>query len=268
MDKPHAPACSVSVEGAFLLHRKHAPDKRALSGAHLWRQKMSTSDPNQAQPRGGEQGTGTAAASQDETGGGERAARHGRRRRGRPEQRQPQAQQQQQRRSESTLNMDELRELTELFTTHGLTDFEFENADIRIRLSRNLAPSSSSTTAPPAHAPNPLAAMHSASGAHAAGAALQGAESAPQANAAEVPEEELHIITSPIVGTFYRAAAPTAESFVKVGAQVEHDTVVCIIEAMKLMNEIQAETTGTIAKIYVENGQPVEYGQPLFGVKK
>jgi acetyl-CoA carboxylase biotin carboxyl carrier protein len=78
----------------------------------------------------------------------------------------------------------------------------------------------------------------------------------------------LHVITSPIVGTFYRASSPNDEPFVKVGSQVEPDSVVCIIEAMKLMNEIQAETTGTIAKIYVENGQPVEYGQPLFGVKK
>jgi acetyl-CoA carboxylase biotin carboxyl carrier protein len=231
---------------------------------------MSTSDQNKAQPLGGEQGgtTGAAAAPQtaDASGGGgeERGARHGRRRRGgRPEQRQPQAQQ---RRADSTLNMDELRELTELFTTHGLTDFEFENADIRIRLSRNPAPAS---VAPQSHATNPLSAMQSATGAHALGAATAAGESAPQATAtAEPPEEELHIITSPIVGTFYRSPAPTAESFVKVGSQVEHDMVVCIIEAMKLMNEIQAETTGTIAKIYVENGQPVEYGQPLFGVKK
>ncbi len=70
------------------------------------------------------------------------------------------------------------------------------------------------------------------------------------------------------MGTFYRAASPTAESFVKIGAVVEADTVVCIIEAMKLMNEIQAEVSGEVAKIYVENGQPVEYGQPLFGIKK
>ena len=84
----------------------------------------------------------------------------------------------------------------------------------------------------------------------------------------EESEAGLHIITSPIVGTFYRAASPQADPFVKVGSQVENDSVVCIIEAMKLMNEIQAETAGTVAKIYVENGQPVEYGQPLFGVKK
>jgi acetyl-CoA carboxylase biotin carboxyl carrier protein len=76
------------------------------------------------------------------------------------------------------------------------------------------------------------------------------------------------MIASPIVGTFYRAASPNSDSFVKIGSRVEPDTVVCIIEAMKLMNEIQAETSGEVAKIYVENGQPVEYGQPLFGIKK
>ena len=81
-------------------------------------------------------------------------------------------------------------------------------------------------------------------------------------------DQGLHIIPSPIVGTFYRAASPTADAFVKIGSMVEADSVVCIIEAMKLMNEIQAETTGEVAKIYVENGQPVEYGQPLFGIKK
>src|SRR2546423_1919569 len=97
---------------------------------------MSTSDQNQSQTHGGEQGraTGTAAAPQAEA-GAERGARHGRRRRGRQEQRPSQ-----QRRAESALHMDELRELTELFSSHGLTDFQFENADLRIRLSRNPAP--------------------------------------------------------------------------------------------------------------------------------
>jgi acetyl-CoA carboxylase biotin carboxyl carrier protein len=76
------------------------------------------------------------------------------------------------------------------------------------------------------------------------------------------------MIPSPIVGTFYRSASPNSDPFVKIGSRVEPDTVVCIIEAMKLMNEIQAETSGEIAKIYVENGQPVEYGQPLFGIKR
>jgi len=76
------------------------------------------------------------------------------------------------------------------------------------------------------------------------------------------------MIPSPIVGTFYRSASPNSDPFVKIGSNVEPDSVVCIIEAMKLMNEIQAETSGEVVKIYVENGQPVEYGQPLFGIKR
>jgi acetyl-CoA carboxylase biotin carboxyl carrier protein len=233
---------------------------------------MTTSDqnqPHQPQTRD-EQGTGTAAApaTQSET-GGERGSRHGRRRRGpgRPEQGRPS---QPSRRPDTGLNMDELRELTELFSTHGLTDFEFENADIRIRLSRNPAPAANAAAplVPPATL-NPLAAMQAGTGsAQGTAPSASSAESTQPGAATPAAEEELHVITSPIVGTFYRSPSPTAESFVKVGSQVEQDSVVCIIEAMKLMNEIQAETNGTIAKIYVENGQPVEYGQPLFGVKK
>jgi acetyl-CoA carboxylase biotin carboxyl carrier protein len=80
--------------------------------------------------------------------------------------------------------------------------------------------------------------------------------------------DALHKITSPIVGTFYRAASPTAEPFVQVGSSVGPDSVVCIIEAMKLMNEILAETSGTVVEVYVEHGQPVEFGQALFGIRK
>jgi acetyl-CoA carboxylase biotin carboxyl carrier protein len=219
------------------------------------------SDQNQSQGGGGEQGgsSGAAAAPQVESGSSERgqSSRHGRGRRrgGRPEQRQ----QQTSRRAEPMLNVDEVRELTELFSEHGLTDFEFENADIRIRLSRNPAPGAAAAQhAQPTHAP---AAQHAPSS-----AAAQQQEQQPAATPA--PEEELHIITSPIVGTFYRSPSPDADSFVKVGSHVEVGTVVCIIEAMKLMNEIESDAAGTVAKIYVENGQPVEYGQPLFGITK
>jgi len=203
---------------------------------------------------------------QVESGSSERGQgqRHGRgRRRGggaaRPEQRQQQGQ----RRAEPMLNLDEVRELTELFSEHGLTDFEFENADIRIRLSRNPAPPAAvqaSASQPSVHAP---AAQTSTTT-----SLQQQPEQQPAKAETAAPEEELHIITSPIVGTFYRSPAPEADSFVKVGSQVETGTVVCIIEAMKLMNEIESDATGTVIKIYVENGQPVEYGQPLFGIKK
>jgi acetyl-CoA carboxylase biotin carboxyl carrier protein len=92
------------------------------------------------------------------------------------------------------------------------------------------------------------------------------AESAPATAADE--DAGLHKITSPIVGTFYRSPAPDKPSYVSEGSVVSPESVVCIVEAMKLMNEIQAETSGEIVKIYVENGAPVEYGQPLFGIRK
>jgi acetyl-CoA carboxylase biotin carboxyl carrier protein len=234
---------------------------------------MTTSDQNQSQPQGDEGGTGTAAAPQAESGGAERGgARHGRRRHSggggggrRPEQQRQPQQGQPSRRGESGLNLDELRELTELFTAHGLTDFEFENADIRIRLSRNPAPGAAAAT----HAaPPPLTHAPTAQTSAATAVQQQSEQQPAKAEPTPAPEEELHIITSPIVGTFYRAAAPDADPFVKVGSQVEVGTVVCIIEAMKLMNEIESDASGSVTKIYVENGQPVEYGQPLFGVKK
>lgn len=183
------------------------------------------------------------------------------------------------RRPEPTLNLDELRELVELIAQHGFTDFELEREGIRVRLRRELAPQIIAHTTQPAAgaaAPSTAAtALHASVSTHAApssGVQQSGPSSAPTARDAQgeaaIEEEGLHIITSPIVGTFYRAASPTSEPFVGLGSQVDPDTVVCIIEAMKLMNEIQAETHGEVAKIYVENGQPVEYGQPLFGIKK
>lgn len=81
-------------------------------------------------------------------------------------------------------------------------------------------------------------------------------------------DASLHKIVSPIVGTFYRSPAPDKPPYVTEGSKVTPETIVCIVEAMKLMNEIQADTSGEIVKIYVENGEPVEFGQPLFGVRK
>ena len=137
-----------------------------------------------------------------------------------------QRQAQQRRGGEATLNMEELRELTELFSAHGLTDFEFENADIRIRLSRTPAPVVAAPVVSPAQALTPLAALQSAAGAAAPAAGFEATPTAPQtatgdegappsaggATAAETPDEELHLITSPIVGTFYRSPSPSAVS--------------------------------------------------------
>ena len=167
-------------------------------------------------------------------------------------------------RPEASLNMNELRELADLISQHGFTDFEFENESIRVRLKKELAPQIIQAAAPAAYA-QPAAAQTATAPAQPSPAATA-AET--KAEAAVTEDEGLHKITSPIVGTFYRTPSPEADSFVKIGSKVSADTIVCIVEAMKLMNEIPAEVSGEIVKIYVENGQPVEYGQPLFGIRK
>jgi acetyl-CoA carboxylase biotin carboxyl carrier protein len=158
-----------------------------------------------------------------------------------------------------------------LITENGLTQFELEREGFRVKVGRGafLDPSGPNSPAPLAAAEKQIA-----SGLPAHASAVQSvpttAPSHPGAHAEEAASEDqdLQIVTSPIVGTFYRSPSPNADSFVRIGSQVEPATVVCIIEAMKLMNEIQAETSGEVVKIYVENGQAVEYGQPLFGIKQ
>jgi len=164
----------------------------------------------------------------------------------------------------ASVNLEELRELIELLRENGLAELELENKGFRVRLRRESAVTESApVAATPAPAPAPAPEKAPAAAPAASGPAHPGT----QATTAAAQDQDLHIISSPIVGTFYRSASPTAEPFVKIGSNVENDTVVCIIEAMKLMNEIQAEATGEVVKIYVENGQPVEYGQPLFGIQ-
>jgi len=168
---------------------------------------------------------------------------------------------------EQSVNMSELREMISLITENGLTLLELEREGFRVKIGRGpfiseetanvLAAANERQIAAPLSAPAPVQSIPTVVPAH------PGA----QAETAASEDQDLHLIKSPIVGTFYRSPSPTADSFVRIGSQVEPATVVCIIEAMKLMNEIQAETTGEVVKIYVENGQAVEYGQPLFGVK-
>ena len=168
---------------------------------------------------------------------------------------------------EPSINMNELRELIGLITENELTNFELEREGFRVRIARGRQAEEASVLTPaiPSTTESPVVGALTAP--------VQSASATPPAHPGALAEEaasedqDLHIITSPIVGTFYRAPSPTAESFVRIGSQVEADTVVCIIEAMKLMNEIQAESSGEVVKIYVENGQAVEYGQPLFGIK-
>jgi len=149
-----------------------------------------------------------------------------------------------------SFDMDELQSLAALVNEHGFTDFEFENENIRVKMSK----ATTLVAAPQMMAP-PVQ------------AAAVPATASPVADTPVDEDAGLYKITSPIVGTFYRSPGPDKPPFVSEGASVSADTVVCIVEAMKLMNEIQAETSGTIVKIYVQDGQPVEFGQPLFGVK-
>ncbi len=155
---------------------------------------------------------------------------------------------------EASLNMDELRELANLVIENGFTDFEFENENIRVRLSKMhpqvmqaAQPMMPMTAAPP----HPQA----------------GRETGAPEPTGDV-DADLFKITSPIVGTFYRSPGPDKDAYVSEGSKVTPESTVCIVEAMKLMNEIQAEVSGEVVKIYVENGQPVEFGQPLFGIRK
>ncbi len=158
--------------------------------------------------------------------------------------------------AEPSLNMSELRDLANLVDEHGFTDFEFENANIRVRLSKNPAPQF--VQAAPSYAPAPVSAPTQTK-----------TENLTEIVSTEpAADENLHIIPSPIVGTFYRSPSPDKDPYIKEGSNVSPDTIVCIIEAMKLMNEIEAEVSGEVLKVYVENGQSVEYGQPLFGIKK
>jgi acetyl-CoA carboxylase biotin carboxyl carrier protein len=164
--------------------------------------------------------------------------------------------------------MDELRELIALIQENGFAEFELEREGFRIHVRRDLPGSE-------ADASSAGAQIGDATPVRPANAASSGAKASatpdhPGARAATAASEDqdLHMIPSPIVGTFYRSASPNADPFVKIGSRVEPDSVVCIIEAMKLMNEIQAEISGEVVKIYVENGQPVEYGQPLFGIRE
>jgi acetyl-CoA carboxylase biotin carboxyl carrier protein len=169
---------------------------------------------------------------------------------------------------EASINMVELRELIGLITENGLTSFELEREGFRVRIGRGVEPELP-LTAMPGGAPVPQltsAGASTAVGVHGT-PAITPSHPGARAEEAASEDQDLHIINSPIVGTFYRASSPTAESFVRIGSNVGPETVVCIIEAMKLMNEIQAETSGEVVKIYVENGQAVEYGQPLFGIK-
>ncbi len=158
------------------------------------------------------------------------------------------------------MNQRELKELIEFLIEKDIAEFELERGDVKVRIKR-------ASEHPGATPYVPLASPHGAPVAPASAPSASGSAAA-TTPAREHPEESgLHLVRSPIVGTFYEAPSPGAPPFVKVGDTVAAGQVLCIIEAMKLMNEIESDGAGEIAKKFVANGQPVEYGQPLFGIR-
>ncbi len=164
-----------------------------------------------------------------------------------------------------SVNMDELRALIDLIQENDFAEFEIAREGFRLHVRRG-AMASESGRSDTVTSSSEIAEQSGAG----APAPTAGSPSHPgaQAKSTASEDQDLYMIPSPIVGTFYRSQSPNADPFVKIGSNVEPESIVCIIEAMKLMNEIQAETSGEVVKIYVENGQPVEYGQPLFGIKR
>ena len=145
-----------------------------------------------------------------------------------------------------------LKKLVRIVEHSSVDEIEVEEEGLRIRIAKNQHNNSYTVREAPAHT-QPISAVATPTHIAAAEAALP-----------LVQEKKYHEIKSPIVGTFYRAPAPDADSYVEVGQDVQQKTVLCIIEAMKLMNEIESDIAGKVVKILVENGQPVEYNQPLF----
>ncbi len=154
------------------------------------------------------------------------------------------------------MDLRKLKTLIDLVAESDISELEVTEGESKVRIVKSGAASHSQVVMMPAAAPAPAVA---APAAHATAPAA----AAPAAPAvAEAPAG--HVVKSPMVGTFYRSSAPGSAPFVDVGASVKEGDTLCIIEAMKLLNEIDADATGTIKQILVENGQPVEFGQPLF----
>lgn len=162
------------------------------------------------------------------------------------------------------MNQKELKELIEFLIEKDISEFELERGDVKVRIKRGAdaqpVPVITPIAAAPIVAPMPAAPPVTA---HVAAPATAAEPAAPAAE----PGEELHLVKSPIVGTFYEAPAPGAPPFVKPGDSVQAGQVLCIIEAMKLMNEIESDMSGEIVKLLAANGKPVEYGQPLFSIR-
>ena len=149
------------------------------------------------------------------------------------------------------MDLKAIKQVVELMKRSELSEFEIEEEGFKLRLCRKNGDTQIVHAAPVAAAPAPAAAQ----------------VAAPAAAAAPVEEKGISVVKSPMVGTFYTSASPESPAFATVGTKVGADSIVCIIEAMKVMNEIQSEISGTITEVLIENGEAVEFGQPLFKVK-
>jgi acetyl-CoA carboxylase biotin carboxyl carrier protein len=159
------------------------------------------------------------------------------------------------------MNQKELKELIDFLVEKDITEFELERGDLKVRVKRGSEPA----VVHMAPVPAPTAPIATAAPAAALGAPAPPATPAAPVEAAE--EVGLHIVKSPIVGTYYEAPSPGSPPFIKVGDTVSAGQVLCIVEAMKLMNEIESDVAGEVVKILVTNNQPIEYGQSLFAIR-
>ena len=164
------------------------------------------------------------------------------------------------------MNHKVLKELIEFLIEKDIAEFELERGDVKVKIRR--AGETPAVVMPDARYVHVPAVPQAAAVPHIGVPASPPVSIAAQAAPAPHPEENLHIVKSPIVGTFYEAPSPGAPPFVKVGDMLEVGQILCIVEAMKLMNEIECDVAGELVKKMVTNGQPIEYGQELFAVRK
>jgi acetyl-CoA carboxylase biotin carboxyl carrier protein len=157
-------------------------------------------------------------------------------------------------------NVDDLKQLIEFLKENQVAEFELDRGEMRVRLKF------AQSQAAPAGLPELASLLAGARSAPSHSAAAQAGPPAVDAPSVD-PNAGLHIVKSPIVGTFYGSPSPGASAFVSVGDHVDKGQVICIVEAMKLMNEIESDAAGEIVKCFVSNGQPIEFGQPLFSVR-
>ncbi len=153
---------------------------------------------------------------------------------------------------------DEIKELMEYIENSSFVEFQLERAGFKIKLVKGSPPAPAVPAGPVAAAPPPPAAVP---------APAPGPDAA-AARAAAIEAANVHVVKSPIVGTFYRSSGPGQRPFVEPGDQVKKGQILCIVEAMKLMNEIESDCDGEVLEALVANGQPVEYGEPLFKIRK